>query len=76
VLSIVTPRLRTFSDNVIKSLPSVTAFTVPLIRGRTFVPMTMASDLSGFSDKPFNINQFVTAAIHVKHSVVFVEHDV
>ena len=66
VLSFVTPRLRTLSDNVIESLPSVTAFTVPSFHCRAFVPMTMAFNLSVFSvsvfsDKPFNINQFLTA---------------
>ena len=58
----VTPRFRTLSvRTVIESAPSITALTTPSVFCRALVHMTIASDLSGFSDKPFNANQCLTA---------------
>jgi hypothetical protein len=56
VLSTVTPRLRTLSDTTIESVPSATTLIGPSVLWRALVPMTIASDLSGFSDRPFNAN--------------------
>src|SRR5664279_4088678 len=50
------------SDTAIDVLPSDTESTAPSTLCRALVPMTNASDLSEFNDKPFNVIQPFTAS--------------
>jgi len=38
---------------------------------RALVPMTITSDLSGFSDKPFSANQFLTATKQCSNCIAY-----
>ena len=52
----VTPKLLTALEQVIVDPATATDYMDSSRRCGTFVPMTMASDLSGFSDRPLQLN--------------------
>jgi len=65
VSSIVTPKLQTLlTDGLTLTQPRSTVLTNPSIRFRALVPITMASVLSGFIDKPLRSSQCWTARKH------------
>jgi hypothetical protein len=76
MLSMVTPRLLTLSDTGIDVEPSKTSWTTPSIRCRALLPMTIASNLSGFSDKPFKMMNCLKTAVYVHLSIDTTERDV
>ena len=68
--SIVTPRLRTLLAGLTQTQPRSTVFIKPSTRCRALVPITIASVLSGFIEKPLRSSQYWTARKHSDSLVV------